>query len=79
MLVEMKIENNMQDLVFQLKLVRRENAGGRRINLPKFNGRNPRVIRKKDIKHHPGRRGIGNSFTSSKRKIIRQQGITRKN
>ena len=70
---------NMDDLVMKMKNSRRENAGDRKLKIPKLNGRNPKLIRRKDIKLYPGKKGINGSFSQSKRKIIRQQGITRKN
>lgn len=67
--------DNMNILISELKQARRdENSkkGGVR-----FNGKNTRVIRKKDIRIH-NRRGIGNSITQSKRKIIGSQGVITK-
>lgn len=67
--------DNMNMLIYELKQARRdENSkkGGVR-----FNGKNTRIIRKKDIRIH-NRRGIGTNITQSKRKIIGSQGVITK-
>ena len=69
---------NMQQLIMELRQERREENTGRRGNAVRVNNRNTRIIKKKDIKHHNNRKGIGNSYSQSKRKIIRSQGIINK-
>lgn len=65
---------NMSFLMDELKRARRdENSKGGF----KFNARNTRIIKKKDIKVQ-NKRGIGPGLIQSKRKIIGSQGVINK-